>query len=750
MMRRNLLGLLPLGALLLIAAGILATVLIGRGVTVTAAPPDPERTARAHLKKVFQERGIPSDGSDLRLDRIEHSLGATHAGFQQLYNGIPVYGASVLVNMDKQASAVSGWVSRYTSGARERSIPQGPAAGEISRLTQSEAIAAAEAAIGMEGEARGTESANLVYYPEGVILILAWQVQIPTLQPLGDWVVLVDAHTGEILKKGNTLRTDSGYVFDPNPPVASAGVVPPPYDCDSAGNAASLSPYRTNETLLGIQPAQNQLKGAYVDLTAPGIVGGYKAAGQASSPTHTYNYQCNQDAFEEVMVYYQIDTAQRKLQSLGFTGNSSVLNEAVPAHAHYMAGCNAFYSSFDSGLHFGDSDYTSSPGLDDCPPSAWHPDTAEDADIMVHEYGHAVQGAQVPGWGLWGNDPNTEQAWSMGEGFADFLSAALSGTTCIGEWWSPGLGLGSCLRDLENSLHFPEDFEACPDNDYGGDEEHCSGPIWGGALWDIVQAFGGSQAARDKALRLVVDSHFYLAPDATYAEGAAAIIQADQDLYGGADVATIQTVFLNRGITAGTLDGGPTIRIYFGHECPWDLDMQIQVGNPPVCTINLTNQGTLDCIPSYFYVTVSGCTGYLPPTVPRPWRLEVKDTYAGDLGEVYDYYLDSGGKRYLASNLPLTIPDNGGFVYSTIDGTQFMQPQPTPAGGQVCGDADSGGTAAMVDAMKVAQCVVGLIDCGTLDPWAADVNCSNTKSMVDAMQIAQKVVGLIPSLSCCG
>ncbi len=35
------------------------------------------------------------------------------------------------------------------------------------------------------------------------------------------------------------------------------------------------------------------------------------------------------------MVYYHVDTTQRKLQSLGFTGTSAILDEPVPAHAHY-------------------------------------------------------------------------------------------------------------------------------------------------------------------------------------------------------------------------------------------------------------------------------------------------------------------------------------------------------------------------------------------------------------------------------
>ena len=47
-----------------------------------------------------------------------------------------------------------------------------------------------------------------------------------------------------------------------------------------------------------------------------------------------------------------------------------------------------------------------------------------------------------------------------------------------------------------------------------------------------------------------------------------------------------------------------------------------------------------------------------------------------------------------------------------------------------------------------AQCVVGLIDCGSIDQEMADVNCSGSVTMVDAMLVAQYVVGLIDEFPC--
>jgi len=64
------------------------------------------------------------------------------------------------------------------------------------------------------------------------------------------------------------------------------------------------------------------------------------------------------------------------------------------------------------------------------------------------------------------------------------------------------------------------------------------------------------------------------------------------------------------------------------------------------------------------------------------------------------------------------------------------------------GDANGDGHASMVDAMLIAQCVVGLIDCGEINEEMADVNCDGRASMVDAMLIAQKVVGLIDVFPC--
>src|SRR5262245_23660762 len=45
-------------------------------------------------------------------------------------------------------------------------------------------------------------------------------------------------------------------------------------------------------------------------------------------------------------------------------------------------------------------------------------DDADDAEIILHEYGHAIQDDQIPGFG------EPAEAGAMGEGFGDYFAAS--------------------------------------------------------------------------------------------------------------------------------------------------------------------------------------------------------------------------------------------------------------------------------------------------------------------------------------
>ena len=121
-------------------------------------------------------------------------------------------------------------------------------------------------------------------------------------------------------------------------------------------------------------------------------------------------------------------------------------------------------------------------------------DDAEDGEIIVHEYGHAIQDNQVPGFG------ETPQGGAMGEGFSDYLAAAMSKRFApsatprrlhrrVGPLGTAGFPTGvdpPCLRrtDLDLTAAQVGPGTACDA------EVHCAGEAWSGALWDIRTPVG--------------------------------------------------------------------------------------------------------------------------------------------------------------------------------------------------------------------------------------------------------------------
>ena len=131
----------------------------------------------------------------------------------------------------------------------------------------------------------------------------------------------------------------------------------------------------------------------------------------------------------------------------------------------------------------------------------------------------------------------------MGEGFGDYLAfttsaAGQSGAylACIAEWDAVSYDdrTPPCLRRLDEDKHYPQDVVG---------EVHADGEIWSRALFDVWNTLGKTTADR-----LVLQSHFYLTPTASFRDGANAIIAADRALYGGAHEAKLRRIFADRGI----------------------------------------------------------------------------------------------------------------------------------------------------------------------------------------------------------
>jgi zinc metalloprotease ZmpB len=104
----------------------------------------------------------------------------------------------------------------------------------------------------------------------------------------------------------------------------------------------------------------------------------------AFSFANEFNYRRNDDRFEQVMAYYWITEAQKYIQSLGFGSTLRPINrESQDVRINQLGADNSFSTDKKDQLRFGKG------GVDD----------AEDAEVILHELGHAIMDSQQTPFG---------------------------------------------------------------------------------------------------------------------------------------------------------------------------------------------------------------------------------------------------------------------------------------------------------------------------------------------------------------
>jgi Zn-dependent metalloprotease len=163
-------------------------------------------------------------------------------------------------------------------------------------------------------------------------------------------------------------------------------------------------------------------------------------------------------------------------------------------------------------------------------------DDAEDAEVIVHEYGHSVQDNQVPGFG------STPEAGAIGEAFGDYLAVTVSehfaptpDEPCVADWDSTSYTSTTphCLRRVDGNKHYPESLVG---------EVHADGEIWSRARWDIHRALGAKLADT-----IIIRAQFDFTPDISMHDAAATTI-GTAGLYGAAAQRAVRAAFAARGL----------------------------------------------------------------------------------------------------------------------------------------------------------------------------------------------------------
>ncbi len=240
----------------------------------------------------------------------------------------------------------------------------------------------------------------------------------------------------------------------------------------------------------------------------------------AYSTAGRFRYHRDDDRFEQVMAYYWITEAQRYIQSLGFGSSRRPVNmKSQRVRINQWGLDNSFATTHKDELRFGKG------GVDD----------AEDAEVILHEYGHAIHYAQGFVFG-------SAEAGAISEGFGDYWAVTVSSLiaptadpACVADWDSTSYTSTTphCLRRVDRSLHYPEGLNG---------EVHHDGQIWSRALWDIRQAVGSS-----KADTLILEAQFDF-PGTGMRDLAATTVAVASRLYGRGVASQVRTVFVDRGL----------------------------------------------------------------------------------------------------------------------------------------------------------------------------------------------------------
>ncbi len=502
-----------------------AAILCGTDTLVSAAAS--EATA---------QRGVSvPHTSELRLDRVRESLTGTHRHYQQFIDGIEVVGGersetllregALRVNFDRTAHGV-----RTSSSAA------------IGRPAADFSNGETAAGRGRPAAADGDVRTPLVYVNVDGQARPARRVIVEQrrMEPHARYL---DAVTGEVLRDEPLFYTAKGRVFDVNP-VARLND-PSLRDANDSAAAVPAAAY-SEVDLPGLAPS-GPLTGPnvqIVDLEAP-----FTPRAEASQ---SLDFDRSQPQFEEVNAYFQIDRAQRYLQSLGYTGARQLVAYSIPVDAHAANGTdNSYYIEGSppgrGTLYFGDG------GTED----------AEDSDIMLHEFGHAIHDWIIPG-ALTG--PSSSQARAVSEGFGDYWSfsstyaptiASGRDPFCIADWDArcagddPSRQCGypagaDCLRRVDSTKTIADYINS---NDPG--TEHKNGMIWSSALREIfmtlVRQLGADQGKR-VADTIVLESLFGLPPSPDFRTVAQSMIAADRQLRNGSEADLICSAMTARGI----------------------------------------------------------------------------------------------------------------------------------------------------------------------------------------------------------
>lgn len=405
----------------------------------------------------------------LKFNYVNESPGGLHYSFTQMFEGIPVFQSEIKVNTDRKGYIHSIFDNSYDTRSW--------------RLTAS-----------------GTnENAVIAIDPNTNEPVIAQRSvidhKLETLTSSGTVIYQSDI---------NCYFQDSivsGKVFNPDP-LTTAGQTYDKngtYNNNNGGDAAWLDSQEQIVNFVarfdsGVFHLENQfVRLTNYDTVAPEVP-------VVTSAIPQFNFNRSQSGFQDVNAYYHITHYHDYIHNLGFNCADSLID--VDTHA--LLADNSFFAPDNTPhrLYFGIG------GVPD----------AEDADVVVHEYGHSISFTAAPG-----SNVGLERR-SLDEAFGDYNAASYSRSlnTFNDQWvynWD-GHNEYWSGRIMNSHGTYPDSVNT---------SIYHNGQIWSAVLFSLNGDIG--RGATDS---LILQAHYSFAQNMSMGDAAILLLDADTILNNGA------------------------------------------------------------------------------------------------------------------------------------------------------------------------------------------------------------------------
>lgn len=447
--------------------------------------------------KAFLFQKLPNlQGSDLVVEHVKNGPKTTHYQFTQTINNRSVFRSTVKVNLTHSGRLLSVFDNSF------------PLEQSVDATFPDHAAYHAGLMVHYNTPSNGKlDHYNLqeVYFPVNGTLIPA--IRLEVVETTDRYYELVLNKDVQVIYQNDLLAyaapapedsTVTVWVFNPDPLTSANQTYSAPYVDNADNDVVELNAERLPVQVTATYDAGTfSLANEYViiqELSAPVIA-------PVTSNVPEFNYTRSQSGFEDVNAFYHITAFQQYVRTLGFT---DIVDYQIAVDPHALNGADN--SNFNSGfnpprLQFGEG------GVDD----------AEDADVIIHEFGHAIMHSAAPG-----TNNGTERR-ALDEAVGDYFASSYSRFISDYRWedvftWDGHNQYWNGRSSVSND-HYPEDlnFNLYTDAD-----------IWAATLMQIWGDIG-----REATDAIMIQAAYGFANNMTMRQAAELFVQADTILYNG-------------------------------------------------------------------------------------------------------------------------------------------------------------------------------------------------------------------------